>query len=135
MVMDYFDDGTTAITGFSASNCMVMGSFTGRCAATIVATNLSWGDRFGFDTNSGNYRDYINVDLDLTLTQISPPTLCPIVGTFTEHGTLSPQLEISGNTLSATFGSGSGSVTSPLGTATVTGALTGTLPSGTQLVR
>jgi len=134
LVMDYSDDGTTAVTSFTASNCWVAGVHTPRCEITIAAQNLDWGDRFGYSTSDSTFRDYINVHFDMTLANTPPQLPCPVTGTFTHHGTLYPTLSISGSTLSATFGSGSGSVTSPLGTATVAGTLSGTLPSGTQLV-
>jgi len=134
VVIDYFDDGTTAVTDFTTSNCMVAAPLTDRCNATVTATNLDWGDRFGYNTSQGVYRDYVNVHFDVTLTNGAGGP-CPVTGTFSETGTLSPALSISGDVISANFDSGSGSVSSPLGTATVNGTLTGTLPTDdTQLI-
>jgi len=126
--IDYFDDGTTAVTQFAASNCAVT-SFPS-CVVSITATNLDWGDRFGFNTSTDEYEDHINVAFNVTL-----GAGCPVSGTFAHHGRWWPKLRITGFFIELvwTFG-GSGSVTSPLGTATTSGTLTGSIPSGYQLI-
>jgi len=62
------------------------------------------------------------------------PTCPAPAGTYPDAGTLSPSVVISGSTLTATFGSGSGSVSGPLGVATVGGFVTGGVTSGDQIV-
>jgi len=133
--IDYFDDGTTAVTAFAASSCMVFEPLlTDRCTITTTATNLSWGDRFGYSTSESVFRDYINVSIDVTFAN-GPSGPCPVTGTFPETGTLSPMISISGDVLNMTFGAGSGTVSGPLGSANWQGTLTGTLPtSDTQLI-
>jgi len=133
-VIDYYEDGTTAVTSFTATNCVIQGALGSRCTVATTPTNLSWGDRFGFNTSDGKFRDYVNVDVDTELTQVPGQPPCPVTGTFTFHGTLSPEISISGSVLSMTFGSGSGSVTSVIGTQTWNGTLSGTVPSGSQLI-
>jgi len=132
--IDYFDDGTTAVTAFTATPCMVYGAaFTSNCALVVNPTSLDWGDRFGYDTDDSTFRDYINVSLDTIITD-GPTPPCPIKGTFGKTGILSPTLSVSGNVLSMTFGSGSGNLTGPTGSETWSGTLSGTLPSGSNLV-
>jgi len=116
--VDFSDDGTTAVTAFSATGCST--NVPG-CTLTTSATGLSWGDRFGYDTTSGLFRDYINVATDATL-----GSGCPFSGTFAQSGLLSPTIAISGGVLTATFGPGSGFVTGPLGIETYSGTLTST---------
>jgi len=129
--VDYFDDGTTAVNSFSASGCTVAGFPS--CPVSVTPTSLPWGDRFGYDTSSSQYKDYVNVSIDVTLGAAAPT--CPASGTIPETGVLSPHLTITGTTLSATFtGSASGSLTGPLGSADVSGTVSGTLPSGSQFI-
>jgi len=130
--VDYFDDGTTAVNSFTASGCAVTGFPS--CPVTVTPTNLPWGDRFGYDTSSSTYKDYVNVSIDVTLG--APAPACPTAGTIPETGILSPTISVSGMTLSAVFsGASSGSLSGPLGSANVSGTVTGTLPtSTTQLI-
>lgn len=120
-------DGTSEVTTFDVTNCVATGV---NCPVTITGTNLNWGDRLGFDTTNGVFRDYVNVSFNLTL---GPP--CPIQGTFPEAGTLFPEVSISGMTITAAFHNGAGSdpqtgvVSGPLGSATVDGTLSGTITS------
>jgi len=127
--IDYFDDGTTAVTQFDASNCVAS---LPTCAVSVSATDLDWGDRFGFNTDTDEYEDHINVAFNVTLSGGS----CPVSGTFTHHGRWWPKIRITGLLIELvwTFGS-SGSVTSAFGTATTSGTLTGAIPSGYQLIR
>jgi len=123
------DDGTSEVTAFVPAGCTT--NVPG-CTASIAATNLNWGDRLGYDTNSSSFKDYINVAFNVTL-----GAGCPVSGTFTETGILSPTVAVSGGVLTATFsGAASGSVTGPIGSATVSGTLTSTsgVSAGTQLI-
>jgi len=133
MTIDFFDDGTSAVTGYSATSCVIAGFPS--CTVTTSATSLGWGDRFGYDTSVGAFRDYINVSFDITFSQGLPT--CPYpAGTYPKTGTLSPTISISGGVLTATFGSGSGGLSGPLGTETWGGSLSSTsgIGSDTQLV-
>jgi len=126
--MEVNDDGTTWIHAFFAQNCTT--NVPG-CSARVEQSFGSWGDRFGFDTSSSSFKDYINVDVNITL--YSPG--CPVGGTFTESGVLSPSISISGGSVTATFSGGSsGSITGPIGSATFSGTFTGIAGSGTQLI-
>jgi len=127
--IDFSDDGTTSVTGFSGTDCTVGGFPT--CSPTTTATGLGWGDRFGYDTGAELFRDYINVQLDITY-----GTGCPWSGTYTKTGILSPEIGIFGSTLVASFGAGSGRLTSILGNESWSGSLWSSSGIGadTQLV-
>jgi len=134
VVIDIHDDGTSDVTSFTVTNCIVQGAAGAVCSAAIGGTNLPWGDKLGFDTRAGInvFRDYVNVSFDLTLSGAN----CPITGTFSETGTLFPEVEITGgDTITAHFWDNSGpevstgTVSGPLGSATVEGTLSGTLTS------
>ena len=130
MRMEFYDDGTTWIPSFDAYQCTTT---VPGCTATIKQGLGSWGDRFGYDTSSGSFKDYINVALDVTLHYPG----CPVSGTFTETGLLSPTFSMSGGSATLTFdGSSSGTVSSALGTASFNGSLLSAwgIGSGTQLV-
>jgi len=125
----FADDGTTAITAYNPTGCTT--NIPG-CTASTTATNLNWGDRFGYNTSSGTFKDYINLSYSMTF-----GAGCPFSGTFIETGLLSPTIAITGGTLTATFSGGaSGSVSGPTGSKTWSGTLTSTsgIGSDTQLV-
>ena len=129
MALTFADDGTTAITAYNPTGCTT--NVPG-CTASTTATNLNWGDRFGYDTSSGTFRDYINLSLNVTF-----GAGCPVSGTFSLTGQMSPVITISGGVLAATFsGAASGSVTGPTGSQTWSGTLSSTsgIGSGTQLI-
>lgn len=129
--VDYFDDGTTAITGFSASGCALPGFPS--CPFSITPTGLPWGDRFGHDTSSSTYKDYINVSFDFNYGAAAPA--CPVSGVIPETGLLSPTVSVSGSALSAMFsGSASGAISGPAGSMDLSGTITGAVPSGSQFV-
>lgn len=117
-------DGTTAVTAASFAGCSTN---VAGCNASAVANNLSWGDRLVL--NGGVYRDRINVQFTNTLSGTCPAP----AGSYTYTGLLSPTLT-GGTPASATFDASSGSVTSPLGSATVSGTLTGTAGQATYFV-
>ena len=133
-VIDFYSDGTSAVTSFTTSNCVVQGAAGAVCSVTFTATDLSWGDRLGFDTRAGInvFRDYINVSHDFTFSGAS----CPVAGTYVESGTLYPEIEITGgDTITAHFWDNSGpevptgTLSGPIGSRTIEGTLSGTLTS------
>jgi len=128
------DDGTAAVTAFTPRNCTMAGF--PNCFLDITAENLDWGARLGYNTNEtpNRYRLYLSITLIYNFT--SPTPNCPVTGSFTSSGLLSPAIDITSGSLTATFGSGSGSTSSPLGTATLFGTLTSTSGVGadTQLI-
>jgi len=128
LTIDFFDDGTSAVDSFTLTNCVIFG-FPG-CTATWTATNLDWGDRFGYDTTAGAFKDYIDISTDVTI-----GSGCPVTGTFPWHGILSPTVSVTAGTITYTFsGSSSGSIISPIGQETWTGTLTGSVGADTQLI-
>ena len=130
MTITFYADGTSDVTAFNPGTPCTT-NIPG-CQVHTAATNLDWGDRLGYDTSDGTYRDYINADIDATFTPG-----CPIVGTFTQSGLLKPEVTIVGGVMHVAFnGASSGILTSPLGTQTVTGSLTSTsgVGSDTQLI-
>jgi len=130
-VVDYFDDGTAAVSSYSVTGCTVAGFPS--CPITITPTGLPWGASFGHDTSSGTYKLYVNVSLDFTLGAAAPA--CPAFGTIPETGTLSPTVSITSPTLSMAFaGSTSGTLSGPLGSMDWSGTITGAVPSGSQFV-
>jgi len=126
------DDGTVDVTAFNTSGCTVSAPF-GTCPVTVTSENIPYGGRIVWDGT-----DYkLHVDVSFNVNFLAAPPTCPVQGSFTDHGTLSPTISISGSVLTATFsGSSSGSLTSPLGSAVVNGPLTSTtgISSGDQLV-
>jgi len=131
VVIDFNSDGTSAVTSFTASNCVVQGAAGAICSVMYTATDLAWGDRLGFDTYVGTFRDYISVSQDMT---ISGPN-CPISGIWTETASLFPEISVSGSSITAHFWDNSGpeistgTIVGPLGTRTIEGTLSGTLTS------
>jgi len=129
--LDYFDDGTGAVNAFTTSGCSIAGF--PNCPIVVAATSLPWGARFGYDTSSSSYKLYANLSIDVIFSAAAPA--CPVAGTVPETGVLSPTANISGTALTAAFsGSASGSLSGPLGSADYSGILTGTVPSGSQLI-
>jgi len=127
-------DGTGQVTAFSASGCSVTGF--PNCTVSVTPTDLNWGARLVWNNPSGPFRLYVNAKFHVNFAQGTPTCPAP-AGTYDDTGLLSPEVSFSGSTLSASFGAGSGSVTGPLGTATVGGTVTGSLTSpstGTQFV-
>jgi hypothetical protein len=56
---------------------------------------------------------------------------CPVpAGTYAEAGLLRPVASVSSGVFSAVFNGGTGSLTGPLGSMTLNGTATGTLPAG-----
>jgi len=125
--VDFFDDGTSTVSDWVLSNCVLVGAPS--CNVAVFPTQFSWGNRFGYDTSSGTYKDYIDIVTDFSL-----GTGCPFTGTFSQQGVLSPTVSVASGTISYAFSSGSGSLTSPFGPATWSGTLTGSVGPGTQLV-
>jgi len=115
----FHTDGTTDVTAFNfGTPCTT--NLPG-CFVHHIATNLDWGNRLGYSTSDGKYRDYINANISVIFT-----SGCPIVGTFSTTGTLSPTVDVSGGSASLTFGTGSGFLSGPLGNVTFDGTLTST---------
>jgi len=133
MTVDFFDDGTSAITSFTQNNC----NFNGipGCTITVTATNLDWGDRFGFDTRESPaaYHDYIDLTFDTTYGPGCPPQFW---GTYPWHGTISPEVTASGGTISYTFnGANSRATGLYFGTTSMSGTLSGSTDTAdTQFV-
>jgi len=128
-------DGTATVGTFTPSGCTVTGFPS--CSVAIDAENLDWGGRLVYDTGSSPNTYKLRVNVAFNVTFLSPTPNCPVTGTFTESGTLSPDIAVSGGSLTATFTNpGSGTVSSPLGSAGVTGTLTSTggVGSDTQLI-
>jgi len=128
--MHFYDDGTTWIPFFDGSQCST--NVPG-CYGTIEQSLGSWGDRFGYDTNSSSFKDYINVALDVTLHYPG----CPVSGTFTETGLLSPGFSVSGGFAHMSFGgASSGTISGPIGSANLSGTLISAsgVGSDTQLI-
>ena len=112
--------GTSDVAAFQASNCTLAGF--SNCTPTVTPTNLTWGSRFAYDTGAAAFKHYVNAHADMTFSQ--PLPTCPINGTFTVAGTLSPTIDINAGVLTMTFGAGSGALTGVLGSFQVTGTLT-----------
>jgi len=123
----FHEDGTSQVTAFTATGCTTNPN---ACPPDFPAVNLPWGDRLGYDTGSSTYRDYTNTSILVQLT-----SGCFITGAFPANGVLAPTINISGGVLTATYDSGSGTVSGPLGSARVHGTLTSTSGIGadTQL--
>ena len=127
---DYSDDGSGVVNSYSTSGCAVAGFPS--CPVTVAPTNLGWFKRFVRAATS-IFRVRINISISITFGAGTPT--CPVpAGTYPLAGILSPAVSISGTTLTESFGTGSGSLSGPLGTATVDGTLTGAVPSGSQFV-
>ena len=129
--VDYDDAGLAAITSYAAGGCSVAGF--PNCPVDVTPVNLPWGAAFGHDTSTGDDRLYINVSLNTTFTAGVPTCPAP-AGTYSANGVISPRVFISGTTITVSFGAGSGSITGPLGPATLGGGNGGTVPSGSQIV-
>jgi len=115
----FHPNGTSDVTAFNfGTPCTT--NLPG-CFVHHIATNLDWGDRLGYSTSDGKYRDYINANISVIFT-----SGCPIVGTFSTTGVLSPTFDISGGVGTLNFGTGSGSLSGPLGNVTFDGTLTST---------
>jgi len=125
-------DGTATVGSLAATGCSVAGF--PNCSVDISPENLDWGARLGYDTSSSTYRLYLNTTLIYNFTNTLPN--CPVFGAFTSIGSLSPAISISSGVLTAAFGTGSGSTSGPLGTATIGGSIYSVsgVGSDTQLV-
>jgi len=123
------DDGTSSTTAFNATTGTCSTNVP-TCIAHIAGSNLDWGSIQAFI--SSVYRWYTNVDYSVQLT-----SGCPVVGTFSETGTLSPTIAVASGVLTETYsGASSGTVTGPLGSSSLSGTLTSTsgVPSDAQLI-
>ena len=129
--VDYTDDGMATVTSFVVNGCSISGFPS--CPVATSATGLPWGANFGHNTSTGVDRLYVNVSRDVTLGAGTPTCPNP-AGVYPATGTLSPAITISGSTLIAAFGTGSGSISGPLGTTTIGGSLSGGVASGDQIV-
>jgi len=127
---DYFDDGTGEGTSFSASGCAVAGFPS--CSVAVVGTNLGWFKRI-VRTIGALFRKRYFAALHIFF-NVGAPTCPAPAGAYTSTGILTPAVSISGTTLTETYGTGSGSMSGPLGSFTVDGTLSGTVPSGSQFV-
>jgi len=133
MTVDFFDDGTSAVTAFTQNNCNSNG--IPGCTITVTPTNLDWGDRFGFDTRESPaaYHDYIDITFNTTYGVGCPSQFW---GTYPWHGSLSPQVTASGGTISYSFNGPNGRATGVyFGTTSISGVISGsTGTSDTQFI-
>jgi hypothetical protein len=134
--------GTTTVNSFSTSGCAVA-SFPS-CGVTVAPTpgSLPWGDRF-YTTDgvaSSPFRDYMNISFDVILHAGTPTCPAPASAyTYTPTGGangLHPAVSTSGDTITATFGTGSGSTANAaLGSLTFSGSLLGTTSTDLRFTR
>jgi len=114
----YNGDGTSSVTAFDTVD--PCGTNLPNCTVDVNAANLGWGDNLGYFTPGAVFVDYINVDYTTQFTGS-----CPVSGTFTQSGTLTPSIAVGGGEFSMSFGIGSGNTSGALGTVSWDGVLTG----------
>jgi len=124
------DDGTAQVTAFNALACTT--NVPG-CTASVVAGGLNWGARLGSGfVFSLLRRFFTNASVNVTL-----GAGCPVSGTFTITGLISPGVSVSGGVAHFSYGgASSGSMSGPIGTVTFSGTLTSSsgVGSDTQLI-
>jgi hypothetical protein len=127
--LSYTTAGTATVTSFVTAGCSVPG-YSG-CTLTIAADagSLPWGARL--EKKSGAYALSVNAALGFTF-----GLGCPVpANTYSETGLLRPAISVSSGVLSAVFNGGTGSLNGGLGSMTLNGTATGTLPAGsTKLI-
>jgi len=125
--VSYTTAGTGTVTSFTAGGCAVSGFPS--CPVSITPTDLPWGVRINKGGSTPPFTLDVNTSFHIVFGSGTPTCPAP-AGTYNDTGLLSPMLSVSGGVISAAFDAGSGSVTGPLGSATVSGTVSGTLPAG-----